>query len=231
MIAAQNARVAERVAATVEQRAALIQSDQLFLSENEEVQRWLATEDRDPAARAAAEEFLRGAWPRMSTTYVGLAYTGIGGTDLFRLGSTDALPTAELEPITHPIVDTRSGRPVGTLTLRARVPAVIPLDVLSTGLGQSSVGMVINRDTGRYIYFQGATPADTAAEPALTRALGPDSGTVRYRLRDTTRIASYRVIQSLPWTIVVSGAVNEFSAPFTRLGRSTLLLSWRWQAW
>jgi signal transduction histidine kinase len=224
MIAAQNARVAERVAATVEQRAALIQSDQLFLSENEEVQRWLATGDRDPAARAAAEQFLREAWARMSTTYVGLAYAGVGRTELFRLGSTDDLPTAELEPITHAITETRSGTPVGTLTLRARLPAVVPLEVLSTGLGQASVGMVIDRSTGKYVYLQAAAPSDTAPEPALATALGADSGTVRYRLRDTTRIASYHAIQSLPWTIVVSGAVNEFSAPFTRLGRSTLLL-------
>ena len=224
MIAGQNARVAERVAATVEQRAALIQSDELFLSENDEVQRWLTTGDRDPAARAAAEQFLRDAWARMSTTYVGLAYAGVGGTELFRLGSTDDLPTDELEPITHDITDTRSGTPVGTLTLRARVPAVIPLDVLSAGLGQASVGMVIDRNTGGYIYLQNAAPADSAPEPGLTRALGADTGTVRYRHRDTTRIASYHTIQSLPWTIVVSGAVNEFSAPFTRVGRNTLLL-------
>ncbi|HEX9165420.1 MAG TPA: ATP-binding protein, partial [Gemmatimonadales bacterium] len=48
--------------------------------------------------------------------------------------------------------------------------------------------------------------------------------TVRYLVADTARIAAYHSIQALPWTVVVSGAVNEFSAPFLRLGQRTLLL-------
>ena len=224
MIAAQNARVADRVASTVEQRAALLQSDILFLSENEEVQRWLASGDRDPDARARAEQFLDDAWTRMSLTYVGLSYIGPNGTQLFRLGVIDQPAADELEPITHPITDTRTGAPLGTLHLRARIPAVIPLDVLATGLGQASEGMVIDRDARRFIYVQDAATAEAVPDSALVAGLGPDTGTVRYRLRDTLRIASYHGIQSLPWTVVVSGAVDEFSAPFTRLGRSTLLL-------
>jgi signal transduction histidine kinase len=224
MIAAQNARVAERVAATVEQRAAMLQSDLLLLSENEEVQRWLASGDRDPKARQEAELFLRAAWDRMAVTYSAVSYRSPAGAELFRLGLDDEGADADLEPLSRSIADSRSGAPIGTLTVQARVRGVIPLDLLATGLGEASQGMVIDRATGRFVYSPDPNLIGQPVRDLPPERFTADSGTVRYQVDDTLRIASYRNIGALPWTLVVSGAVNEFSAPFTRLGQSTLLL-------
>ena len=75
LIAAQNARVAQRLAETIAARAALLQSDLLLLAENAETQRWIVrhtVNDGDSAAAREADRYMQEVWIRMEPSYARL---------------------------------------------------------------------------------------------------------------------------------------------------------------
>jgi signal transduction histidine kinase len=233
MIAAQNARVAERVAETVRARATLLESDLHLLAENAETQRWLARHAdgvEDPAAAREADRFVRDAWLRLGESYGGIRYEDASHRELFRLG--DGATGELLHPVSLPIVRTAGGAPLGTVTVLPALAAVFPLDVLASGFGERGHGMVLDRGTGRIVYHPDRSLRGTEYAPLIDQgawqvqgaALAAASGTFRYRTSDTLRIASFVGLPSPPWTIVISGAVDEFAAPFTEVRRWSLLL-------
>jgi signal transduction histidine kinase len=242
LIAAQNARVAQRVAETITTRTTLLQSDLLLLAENAETQRWLArraaTGD-DSAAAREADRFLREAWSRMGSSYAALVYRDGQGQVVYRLGSmfeTDASGergTGEsLDPVDQPIRELQSGTSLGGVSLVPTLAAMLPIDALASGFGETGYGMVLDRARGRVLYhpnraMQGIDIAPLVA--AGTWNVSPTtlerlSGSFHYRAGDTLRVASFQSLRAPPWTIVVSGAVKEFAAPFTAVRRWTLLL-------
>jgi hypothetical protein len=99
LIGAQNARVAERIAETIGNRAALLQSDLLLLAENAETQRWLvrrAVGRDDSVAAGEAHQFLQDVWNRIGTSYASLVYRDRLGTEIYRLG---AAPDTDTPPL------------------------------------------------------------------------------------------------------------------------------------
>lgn len=242
LIAAQNARVAQRVAETVGRNAALLQSDLLLLAENAETQRWLARRTPvgdDSAAGREADRFLRNVWSRIGPSYAGLEYRDGQGQVIYRLGSTfetDAAPergTGEsLDPVEQPIRDLQSGASLGAVSLTPTLAAMLPIDALASGFGQTGYGMVLDRSRERVLYHPNRAMNGVEIAPLIAAGtwnvspatLERPSGSFRYHAGDTLRVASFVSLAAPPWTVVVSGAVNEFAGPFTAVRRWTLLL-------
>ncbi len=251
LIAAQNARVAERLAETIGARAALLQSDLLLLAENAETQRWLvrrSANDNDSAAALEADLFLREVWRRIGPGYASLVFHDRFGKEIKRLGSIvetdsmvqrsdtgkigDGVGQQELDPVVQPIRDLQSGDSLGTVSLTPTVNGMLPVDALASGFGETGYGMVLDRVSGRVLYHPSQSMQWTAIAPLVAAGiwkvtpaiLERTSGTFRYHAGDTLRLASFQSLASPRWTVVVSGAVNEFSGPFTAVRRWTLLL-------
>jgi signal transduction histidine kinase len=239
MIAAQNARVADRVADLVRARAALLQSDLHLLAENAETQRWLlrlAEGASDPDAAREADRFLRDAWARMGSSYGALTYADPHQRELYRMGASAggfAGGAGELlQPVSLSITHPGTNVPLGTVTLLPALAAIFPVDLLASGFGETGHGMVLDRESGRFVYH--SDPAMRGAEftslissdswHVTPQALAQPQGTFRYRSNDTLRVASFVSLPSPSWTVVVSGSVDEFAGPFTEVRRWTLVL-------
>jgi signal transduction histidine kinase len=245
LIAAQNARVARRVAETIGARSALLRSDLLLLADNAETQGWLAqhAEGRgDSAAAREADRFVRDAWSRMGSSYAGLVYRDAGGQVIYRLGAmfegdpqSLLRPDGEtLGPVEQPVRDLRSGVALGAVSISPTLAATLPLDVLASGFGETGYGLVLDRRGGRVLYHPNRAMLGAELAPLIAGgtwdvapgALERPAGTFRFRAGDTLRVASFVSLMppAPPWTVVVSGAVSEFAGPFTAVRRWTLLL-------
>ena len=237
MIAAQNARVADRVAELVRGRAVLLQSDLHLLAENAETQRWLlriAEGANDVEAAREADRFLRDAWTRMGSSYGAVTYTDPRQRELYRIGApgSQGFSGEMLNPVSLPIADPATRAFLGTVTLLPALSAVFPVDLLASGFGETGHGMVLDREAGRLLYHSDAAMRGTEFGPLISsgswrvtpEALVQPQGTFRYRSNDTLRVASFVSLPSPPWTVVVSGTMEEFAGPFTEVRRWTLAL-------
>lgn len=242
LIGAQNARVAERIAETIGNRTALLQSDLQLLAENAETQRWLVrrtTNDEDSAVAREADRFLREVWGRMGTSYASLVYRDRAGLEIYRLGAaleTDTLAqrgTGEtLDPVEQQIRALQSGDSIGAVSLTPLFSGMLPLEALASGFGETGYGMVLDRAGDRVLYHPTrgmnginiATLVAAGTWKVTSATLDRTSGTFRYHAGDTLRLASFRSLVTPAWTVVVSGAVSEFAGPFTAVRRWTLSL-------
>jgi signal transduction histidine kinase len=254
LIGAQNARVAERIAQSITDRFALLQSDLLLLAENAETQRWLvrrAAGGDDSAAAAEASQFLRDVWNRIGPGYASLVYHDPSGREIYRLGGvpeTDTPPARSgtgqppnaqesatvqtADPIEQLVRDLQSGASLGRVSLTPTLTGILPVDALASGFGETGYGMVLDRTNGRVLSHPSRAMQGSAIAPLVAvgtwkvspTTLERTSGTFRYYAGDTLRLASFKSLQSPAWTVVVSGVVNEFAGPFTAVRRWTLLL-------
>lgn len=256
LIGAQNARVAERIAESVGNRWALLQSDLLLLAENAETQRWLVrrlANRGDSVAAGEAHRFLQDVWSRIGAGYTSLVYRDPSGTEIYRLGAvaettmmasriaahdtTDSRmlrggTELTIDSVDQQVRDLQSGASLGTVSLTPRLTGMLPVDALASGFGETGYGMVLDRLHGRVLYHPSPAMQGTAIAPLVAAGtwkvtpaiLERTSGTFRYHSGDTLRLASFQSLASPLWTVVVSGAVSEFSGPFTAVRRWTLLL-------
>jgi len=234
LIASENARVASRVAVVLEQRAALLESDLTLLAENAETQRWLS-ERRNPGADGPsakeADRFLRDAWARMGISHASMTYRDAAGRGVYTLGQSRIGPDA-LNPVEREVRDANTGAVLGSVVVQPILQSILPLDLLATGFGRTGRGMVVDRSSGRVLFH--ADPALQGAElsglmvaqkwEAGTSDFGATTGRFRYSADGAVHIASWASVDALPWTVIVSGRLDEFSAPFTEVRRTTLLL-------
>ena len=234
LIATENARVASRVAAVLEQRAALLESDLTLLAENAETQRWLVerhSRGGDGASAMEADRFLRDAWSRMGASHASVTYRDSAGHGLYTLGQNRVGPDA-LNPVERKVRDVNTGTVLGSVVVQPILQSILPLDLLATGFGRTGRGMVIDRSTGRVLFhadptLQGTELAGLIATQkweAGATDLGASTGRFRYSAEGAVHVASWASVEALPWTVIVSGRLDEFSAPFTSVRRTTLFL-------
>jgi len=246
LVGSQAGAIAERAASELRDRYALRESDLLLLAENTETQRLFrarngARRAEVDAAWAAADAYLRGAWELFARSYVDVEFLDERGELVYRLGvfgerfavrGSDAAAAGEVLVVRRPIRDTRDGRPLGTLVASVRLGSLLPPEVLEARFGRSGYTTVLDRSSGRVVYH----PLHAFSQRAVASLAGPEgwnigaailaraSGSFVYRAGDTTRVASFVSVADPPWTVVSSGAVEEFAAPFTRTSFINLLL-------
>ncbi len=246
LIAAQSRVIAERAASELRDRYSLRESDLLLLAENAETQRLFraragAGHAEAEAALASADVYLRRAWELFARSYTRVELLDSRGEPVYRLGEpgdpiavakVSGVPAGEALVVRRPIHDTRDGRRVGTLVAAIRLDALLPQDALEARFGRAGYTMVLDRGSGRVVYH----PRHAYSQRAVAALAGPEGwnidtallsqerGSFVYREGDSTRVASFASVAAPPWTILSSGAVEEFAAPFTRASLINLLL-------
>lgn len=240
LVAARVDAIAERAARELSDRYALRESELLLLAENAETQQlYRAYSSGDPiewdAALSAADEYLRQAWQLFGTSYRWVELHDTAGALVYRLdevglgaavgarGNHDAADGALR--LVRPIRDLASARRVGTLDAALRLDALLPREALEARFGRAGYTVVLDRSTGQVLYH----PRHAFVRQSVGTLVGPgnwnvdpesldrERGKFVYREADSTRVASFASLTNPPWTVVASGAVDEFEAPFTRM--------------
>jgi signal transduction histidine kinase len=228
LIAAQAGAIAERAASELGERYVQRESDLLLLAENAETQRlYRARASGDAAQLAAAlvmaNAYLRSAWEQFSRSYEWVEFRDRRGQVLYRLGPTLGEAAGTLT-VTKPIVGTSGGPAYGNLVAVVRLDALIPSAFLENRFGRAGYTMVLDRTAGEVVYH----PSHALVRQPVAALLGAggwgvnaallaqERGSFAYRERDTARVAAFVSLGTPPWTVLSSGAVDEFAAPFVR---------------
>jgi signal transduction histidine kinase len=180
-----------------------------------------------------ANAYLRSAWEQFSRSYEWVEFRDRRGQVLYRLGQTLGEAAGALT-VTKPIMGTSGGPAYGNLVAVVRLDALIPSAVLENRFGRAGYTMVLDRTAGEVVYH----PSHALVRQPVAALLGPggwgvnaallgqERGSFAYRERDTARVAAFVSLGTPPWTVLSSGAVDEFAAPFiqTRLVNLALVL-------
>ena len=238
LIVAQTDTLARRAAATIADRYAVIRSDILLLSENAEVQQLFRELPRGDSsairgAQRAVDDYLQVVWRLAGPSYYTAELTDTGGVRLWYAGSDATSPDVadRLLTISEPVRDLASNRVVGALTLAPRSTGLWPRDLFAPSFGRSGYGVVIDRASNRVLLDPSSRMLRMSARELVGAAWGQDSarisrgsGTLVYTAHDSLRIASYVSLESPPWTVLSSTALDEFAEPFARARRSDVVV-------
>jgi len=247
LLAAQDSAIAARLAAGITELSALRESDLHLLTSNAETQRLYraqgAANPKDRAsALASADPYFRQAWQQFNRSYAWLDFLDPAGRSLYSLGEPpvqgdgqSAVRSPAVMPLSRPVPGDAGSPPAGMLVAGARTSSLLPMDLLEAQFGTAGYSVVVDRKAGRVIFhprsaFLGHSVADLVGPSGWQIApsvLERPRTTIRYRERDSTRVAVVVALASPPWTVIVSSAVDEFSAPFvtTRLVNLSLVLA------
>lgn len=227
LLSAQNARLAERAAASIAVRTTRLQSDLLLLSDNEESQRWLRRNSGDTTAATPLQQFLDDAWVQLRGSYRDVVLTDANGKSV--TVQDEGINGGDvLAPFVRTILDDANGRELGVVQVRPRMSSLLRAEEVMPGFGERGYGIVVDRTSGAVVYHS----ATLSAQRELSTVLGPavsilqlsaPSGSLRFVSGDTTYVGAFHEVPGAPWTVVMSAAVPEFSAPFETVGRSTIL--------
>ena len=246
LLAAQNRAIAERVAAGIQDLSAQRESDLLLLTSNVETQRLYRAQragdaKERAAALASADRYFRQAWQQFRRSYQWLDFRDRAGRSLYALGEPPApgdgptaVPSADVLTLSRSVPGEPGSPTAGALVVGARAGSVMPQDLLEARFGTAGYTVIVDREAARVMYHPRHTywgrPSGELVGPQGWRidaaALVRPYASVRYRERDTTRIAAVVALTSPPWTVVASSAVGEFAGPFvsTRLVNLSLVL-------
>jgi len=239
--------IVDRVAAEVEDRWALRESDLLLFGENMETQRLyrvLASGDsaNHAAVRLGADSYLSEAWSSLGSAYLSIEFRDSDGNTIYSLGDAGrprsygaAQAVGDLREtftVTRTIHDTEAGVELGTLVAAIRLRELLPREALATSFGQDGYSVVLDRSADRILYH----PSRAFLRQPLSELLGSgawnvnpndlsgDTGSFPYAEEETHRIASFVSLPVPQWTVVASASVDEFAAPFARTRALNLLL-------
>jgi signal transduction histidine kinase len=250
LVGTQVEQIAHTAARQVADRYAYHQSNLLLLAGNAETQRlFSARANGDSAALAAAQSdaaaYLEEAWRALGAGYDWIELRDADGRILYQMGGDGGGPAASRgasttsRPATwltlrEPILDSERSREVG-MVVAAMIPdATLPFEALEARFGASGYSVVIDRSTGRVLYH----PRHAYFHQTVGDLTGPTGwnidpsifekpeGTLTYREADSNRVAYFQSLDSPPWTVLASGSVDEFGAPFaqSRIANLALIL-------
>jgi signal transduction histidine kinase len=248
LIATEVGEIATRAAEQLEQSYALRESDLLLLAENTETQELyqaLGSGDAraQDAAFAAADAYLRQAWSVVGPGYGYIEFRDVNGAPVYFLppnsddesspfGDAPASYPTKLLTVVRSIRDATAGEVTGSLTAAIDLERLLPHEQLAQKFGATGYSTVVDRERQIVLYH----PSHTYRDQSLAILLGPEGwkvdpaviererGTFTYRERDTLRVAAFASLADPPVTIVASGSLNEFSAPFTQMRARNLLV-------
>jgi signal transduction histidine kinase len=248
LVATQVEEIARYAARQVGERYTLHQSNLLLLAQNSETQElFTAQASGDPVrlqeALATAGPYLDYAWQVLGTAYEWIEIRRPSGEVLYRLGTTpggsdpsfpeSTAPTGtRWLTLEEPVLETGTQREIGTVMAAVIPDAILPYDALETRFGSSGYSVVLDRGTGRVLYH----PRHALWQRNLSELTGPtgwdldpafldqSEGTFTYWEADSLRVAYFQSLRSPPWTVLATGSVDEFGAPFLRARTGNLVL-------
>lgn len=247
LLARETASLARRMATELESRYARYQSDLALLAENLETLRlYRAHYDGGEAfwqtVSPEAEAYLGQLWEQYRVSYRWIELRDTAGLVLYSLGEagsqrsfgadlSDPVPGEDLA-FRRVVVDPDGPSPLGEVVAVAPIDQVLPPDALSQAFGRSGYSAVLDLPNDRVLFH----PRRSQRQATVSTLLGPDgwrveeaeldgeAGSFAFRLGDSTRVASFVTLDTPPWTVLATTAVNEFSGPFVRTRRLGLIL-------
>ena len=235
LIVEQTDTLARRAAASVADRYAIVRSDILLISENAEVQRLfgeLARGDSSAirAAKIGVDDYLQDVWRLAGASYYTAELTDARGVRVWSAGSdTSSADVVDRLTISEPVRDLESNRVVGALALTPRPAALWPRDLFAPSFGRSGYGVVIDRASNRVLVHPNSMVGRVTAREVVGASWREDSarvaggaGAIVHTIHDSVRITSYVNLDSPPWTVMSSTALDEFAEPFARAHRFDL---------
>jgi signal transduction histidine kinase len=104
---------------------------------------------------------------------------------------------------------------------------VLPPDVLAEAFGRSGYSLVLDLPGNRVLAHPRRSQLQAQASSLLgdegwrvdSERLGQGRGSFVFRVADSARVASFVSLETPPWTVLATTAVQEFSGPFTRMRR------------
>lgn len=248
LVATQVEQIARTAARQVGNRYALHEANLLLLAGNAETQRLYearASGDSSAiaAARSTAVAYFEDAWRALGAGYEWIELRDGDGRIVHRMGGDrggpPAAPGGAASPrplgwltLREPIFDATHSREIGTVVAAVIPDAMLPFAALEARFGGSGYSVVFDRSTGRVLYHprhaywqrtigELAGPAGWKIDPLVFE--GPE-GAIAYREADSGRVAYFRSLDSPPWTVLASGSVDEFGAPFADSRTANLAL-------
>ena len=248
LVATQVEQIARRAARQLEDRYALHEANLLLLAGNAETQSLFAARASGDssaiaAAHTAAVAYLEDAWRALGAGYEWIELRDGGGRTVHRMDGDDGGPaglpagsatsrSSSWLTLREPILDGEGSQEVGTVVAAVVPDAMLPFEALEPRFGASGYSVVFDRSTGRVLYH----PRHAYAQRMIAELAGPEGwdvdpsvfegreGSITYREADSGRVAFYQSLDSPPWTVLASGSVDEFGAPFADSRTANLAL-------
>jgi signal transduction histidine kinase len=247
LLATETATIARRAASELESRYARYESDLSLLAENVETRRLFQAhygDDEDAWRRtfSAADVYLQQAWDLFRVSYHWIELRDTTGAVVYSFGASRAergradelggRTAGEGMRFERPIQDAGASAQLGTVVAMARLNQVLPSEALSRTFGRSGYSVVLDREADRVVYHPRRSQLQARASVLVGRdgwdldasRLARDSGNVVFDVVDSTRVASFVNLETPPWTVLATSAVDEFSGPFARTRRVQLAL-------
>ncbi len=248
LVATQVGEIARSAARQLEDRYALHEANLLLLAQNAETQGLmgaLAAGDSSAVvtARAVAIPYLDYAWQVLGVEYEWIELRDADGLVFHRMGEAPGVATAvpgmpaPAGPpgwilLREPIRVGGGEEAAGVVVAGVIPDAMLPFEALERRFGASGYSVVFDRSTGRVLHH----PRHAYWQRSLAEVAGPSGwdvdlsvfdrpeGSITYREADSTRVAVFRSLDSPPWTVLASGSIDEFGAPFLQSRAANLLL-------
>ncbi len=247
LVATQVEEIARNTARQVSERYALHESNLLLFAENAETRglfeaRSTGDSARIQAALTTAAPYLDYAWQVLGSAYEWIELRHESGEVLYRMGEGPGGAAPGLGGPSSPedsgwltlqeTIRNSDGSRLGAVVVAVTLDAILPYDALETRFGSSGYSVVLDRATGQVLYHprhafwrrtvrELAGPQGWNIDPSLFEG---GQGSVIYRETDSTRVAFFVSLQTPPWTVLATGSVDEFGAPFARTRAGNLLV-------
>ena len=219
LIQAQTGQIAERIGADLRDRYEVVQANLALIADNAETERLLhggVTQDAIAAGREA-EAYLRQIWSSVGDDFDWLTIADSTGREVYRLGDADR--GTELGRLVITRRSSRATGAVGTVTAAVRLARLLPSDALASRFGREGYNVIVDRETGRFIFG----PEHADAVSAALRLAG-DSTRIAFNEGDKKRSATVVRLPSPPWSVLSAAAVDEFAGPFAAIRSANLFL-------
>ncbi|NNM05378.1 MAG: sensor histidine kinase [Gemmatimonadetes bacterium] len=239
LVQERTAAIADQLSGEIQSRYALLKSDLILLGENAETLSLLqASAIGDSAelaaARASADTYLHQVWGVVGSSFRSVTLRNSNGVRVFGIGDgplggepSDPSSTTEFgrfytvrEPVDDPITSER----YGTLEAVLRLQALLPEEAIAASFGARGYSAVLDRETRLVLHH----PSRSFRGQPVTTLTGPDGwnldqaflstnrGSASFEEDGDRRIASFTNLADPAWTVLATGSVDEFSAPFAR---------------
>ncbi|HVE32658.1 MAG TPA: HAMP domain-containing sensor histidine kinase [Gemmatimonadaceae bacterium] len=214
LIQGQTAQIAERLSADLRDRYEVVQANLALLADNAETQRLLqAGGNRIPPKDADA--YLQQIWSSVGDDFDWVAITDSAGREVYRLGDADRGAGPARFMVTR-----RSSGARASVSAAVRLARLLPADALASRFGREGYNVIVDRETGRFIF--GQEHADALS--AVLRLVGDSARRVGFTEGETKRSATVVRLASPPWSVLSVAAVDEFAGPFASIRSANLVL-------
>jgi signal transduction histidine kinase len=240
MLAAQTDTAAQRAARVLNDRFALLQSDEQLLAGNVVTQRLLRDAAREEPSRAVASldatsrEYLDHLWEQVNGAYRSVEFQDGRGRVVLSYRETaiddgTGAPGATTRPmITWPVRDDDDGTVLGAIVLAPRLERFVTPELSRGGFGRTGYNSIVDRQTGVTVDHPLARFVNEPASGWMGGAAGQlgssPAGSVRFGSGDSLRVAAFAAIDGTPWVVISTTAVAEFRDAFLDVRRLDLLL-------